>query len=56
MKHHGKNKVNSYRFRKSINVNGKTIKKNSHIAEGFNKCFTNIVPNLASKIKNTCKI
>ena len=36
----GKSKLNSTRFHKSINVNGKSIKTNSHIAEDFNKCFT----------------
>ena len=30
-------------------------KKNSHIAEKFNKYFTNVRPNLASKIQNTPK-
>ena len=33
----GKCKVNSNRFPKSINVNGKSIKKNNRIAEAFNK-------------------
>ena len=33
----GKSKVNSHRFHKSINVNEKSIKKNSRIAEEFNK-------------------
>ena len=51
----GKCKVNSNRFPKSINVNGKSIKKNSRIAEEFNKYFTNVGPNLASKIQNTSK-
>ena len=51
----GKCKVNSNRFPKSINVNGKSIKKNSRIAEEFNKYFTNAGPNLASKIQNTSK-
>ena len=37
----GKCKVNSNRFPKSINVNGKSIKKNNLIAEEFNKYFTN---------------
>ena len=45
----GKCKVNS------INVNEKSIKKNSRIAEEFNKYFTNVGPNLASKIQNTSK-
>ena len=52
----GKCKVNSNRFPKSINVNGKSIKKNNRIAEEFNKYFTNVEPNLASKIQNTSKI
>ena len=51
----GKSKVNSHRFHKSINVNEKSIKKNSRIAEEFNKYFTNVGPNLASKIQNTSK-
>ena len=51
----GKCKVNSNRFPKSINVNGKSIKKNNLIAEEFNKYFTNVGPNLASKIQNTSK-
>ena len=50
-----KNKVNSNRFPKSIKVNGKSIKKNSLIAEEYNKYFTNVGPNLASKIQNTSK-
>ena len=48
----GKSKVNSNKFPKSINVNGKSIKKNSRIAEEFNKYFTNVGSNLASKIQN----
>ena len=51
----GKSKVNSSRFPKSINVNGKSIKENSRIAEEFNKYFTNVGPNLACKIQNTSK-
>ena len=51
----GKCKVNSNRFPKSINVNGKSIKKNNRIAEKFNKYFTKVVPNLVSKIQNTSK-
>ena len=51
----GKCKVNSNRFPKSINVNGKSIKKNNRIAEEFNKYFTNIGSNLTSKIQNTSK-
>ena len=31
----GKSKLNSNRFLKSINANGKAIKKNNHIAEEF---------------------
>ena len=51
----GKCKVNSNRFPKSINVNGKSIKKNNLIAEEFNKYFKNVGPNLASKIQNISK-
>ena len=51
----GKCKVNSIRFPKSINANGKSIKNNNRIAEEFNKYFTNVGPNLASKIQNTPK-
>ena len=51
----GKSKLNSNRFPKSINVNGNTIKENSHIAEEFNKYFTNVGPDLASKTQNTSK-
>ena len=51
----GNCKVNSNRFPKSINVNGLSIKKNGRIAEEFNKNFTNVGPNLASKIQNTPK-
>ena len=51
----GKCKVNSNRFPKSINVNGKSIKKNNRIAEEFNKYFANIGSNLTSKIQNTSK-
>ena len=54
-RNNGKSKVNSNRFSKSINVNGKSIKKNSHIVEAFNKYFTNVRPILASKIQNTSK-
>ena len=43
------------KFPKSINVNGKSIKKNSRITEELNKHFTNVGPNLASKIRNTSK-
>ena len=38
----GKCKANSYRFSTSINVNKNPIKKNNHIAEEFNKYFTNV--------------
>ena len=51
----GKCKVNPNKFPKSINVNGKSIKKNNLIAEKFNKYFTNVGPNLASKIQSTSK-
>ena len=51
----GKSKVNSNRFPKSINVNRKSIKKNSRIAEECNKYFTNVGPNLGSKIQITAK-
>ena len=51
----GKNKVNSNRFSKSINVNGKLTKKTSHIAKEFNKYFTNVGPNLTRKTQNTSK-
>ena len=51
----GKSKLNSNRFPQSINVNGKTIKENSHIGKEFNKYFTNLGLNLASKIQNTSK-
>ena len=48
-------KLNSNRFPKSINVNGNAIKMNSHITEEFIKQFTNVRPNLASKVQNTSK-
>ena len=51
-----KSKLNSIRFLQSINVYGKSIKKNSHIAEGFNKYFINAGPNLTSKMQNTFSI
>ena len=51
----GKCRVNTHRFPKSIDVNGKSIKKNNRIAEEFKKHFTNVGPNLASKIQNTCR-
>ena len=51
----GKSKVNSKKFPKSINVNGKSIKKNSRIAEEFNKYFANVGLNLLSKIQNKSK-
>ena len=50
-----KSEVNTNRFPKSININGKTIKKNSRIAEEFNKYFTNVGPRLTSKIKTHVK-
>ena len=49
----GKNKVNSIKFSKSINFNRKSINKKNQIAEKFNKYFTNVGPNLASKIQST---
>ena len=51
----GKSKLNSNRFPKPINVNGKSIKKNSSTAEEFNIYFTNVGPNMASKIQSTSK-
>ena len=54
-RNHGKSKGNSNRFPKWININGKSIKKNIRIAGEFNKCLTNVGPNLASKIQNTSK-
>ena len=49
-------KLNSNRFPKSVNVNSKEIKKQrNHIAEEFDKYFTNVGPNLTSKIQNTSK-
>ena len=51
----GKGKLNFNAFPKSINVNAKAIKKNTHIAGGFNKYFTNIGPNVSSKIQNASK-
>ena len=51
----GKCKDNSNRFSKSMNVNGKSVKKNNRIAEEFNKYFTHVGTNLASKIQNTSK-
>ena len=51
----GKSKFNSNRFPKSTNVNGKSIKKYSGIAEEFNKHFANVGPNLVSKIQSTSK-
>ena len=44
----GKSKLKSKRFLKSINVNGKTIKK-------FNKSFTNVGSNVVSKIQKISK-
>ena len=51
----GKCKVNSNRFPKSINVNRKSIKKDSRIAEELNKYFTNVGSNLAIKIQSISK-
>ena len=51
----GKCKRNSNRFLKSINVNSKVVKKNSHIAEEFDNYSTHVGPNLASKMQNTSK-
>ena len=48
----GKYKVNSIRFSKSINVNGKHIDMNSQIADEFNNYFTYVGPSLARKIPN----
>ena len=48
----GKRKLNSNRFPKSVIVNGKTVKKTSHIEEEINKYFTTVVPTL----QNTSKI
>ena len=48
-------KVNSNKFSRSINVNGKSRKQNNRIAEEFNKYFTNLGPNMGSKIENTSK-
>ena len=49
----GKTKFNSNRFPRSININGKAIKKKSHITDITIQYFTNIGANLASKIQNT---
>ena len=51
----GKSKLNSTRFPKSINVNGKSIKNNSHIANEFNKYIASVEPNSVSSIQNTSK-
>ena len=51
----GKSKFNSDRFPKSINVNGKAMKKSSHIAEEINKYFINVGQNLASKTQKIAK-
>ena len=51
----GKSKLNFNRFPKSINVNRKSIKRNSRAAEEFSKYFTNVGPNLASKMQNMSK-
>ena len=52
----GESKVNSNGFPKSINVNEKSIKKNSRIVGEFNKYFTNLGQSLTIKIQNTSKI
>ena len=54
-RNHGKCTVNSNRSSKSINLCGRSIKMNNRIAEEFNKYFTNVGSNLASKIQNTSK-
>ena len=54
-RNHRKCKVNSKRFPNSLKVNRKSIKKNSRIAEEFNTYFTNVRPNLVSKIQNISK-
>ena len=46
----GKSKLNYSIFPKSVNVNGKSIKKNNRITLEFNKYFINIGPNLLSKM------
>ena len=51
----GKSKLSSNRFPKSVNVNGKSIKKKSRIAEEFSKYFTNVGPNLVSNMQNIFK-
>ena len=51
----GKSKINSNRFPKTVNFNGNSTKKDSRIAEEFNKYFTNVQQNLTSKIQNTSK-
>ena len=51
----GKSKVNSSKFPKSINVNGKSMKENSLIAEEFNKYLTTVGPNLACNIQKKSK-
>ena len=47
--------INCNRFLKSINFNGKAIKKNSQIAKDFNKYFVNVGTVLANRIQNTSK-
>ena len=46
----GKTKLNYSIFPESVNVNGKSVKKNSRITLEFNKYFINIAPNLLSKM------
>ena len=48
-----KSKLSSNIFPKPINVNGRAMKKNSHIAEEVNTYFTIVGPNMANKIQNT---
>ena len=52
----GKSKVNSNKFPKLINVNGKSVNSpDSPIAEAFNKYFTNVGPSMSGKIQNKFK-
>lgn len=51
----GKSKLNSTRFPKSVNANGKSIKNNSHIANEFDKYIASVEPNSVSSIQNTSK-
>ena len=50
-----KSKLISNWFSKSINFNGKAIKKNSHIPEELDKYFTNVGANVDSKIQKAFK-